>query len=1106
MAFQSNFFFLKNEYPILANLGEAAERYANSDPSVSVTKIRIFGERMTDLIFREHRLSLPRNSENTFAARLQTLQYEDCVARTILDLLHLIRSKGNIAVHDDRKIKPIDALEVLETAHKLAYWFQQSYGTEGVSKSPFVSPPKVYVSEETEKLNQDLTALSAQFEAKLAENQSLQNQIQRSQNAALQAKIKKATASFELSEAETRHLIDEQLRNAGWEADTTLLNFKTNGTMPEDGRKMAIAEWKCGTGWADYALFVGKKLLAVVEAKKFDKDISSDLRQSNLYHNALQSLNVEESLPRYGNTQTEQAPFIFSTNGREHNPFMPTKSGIWFQDMRISTNLPRALRGWFSPQGLLDLASRNEGILNQKLENEDFAYLTQKGGLGLRPYQVQAIQAVENSIIENPEKRSVLLAMATGTGKTRTILGLCYRLLKTERFKRILFLVDRTVLGGQSKDVFDEVVVDGGKALGKIYKTAGFEENTKVFNDNLKEQGKAADTTRIYFSTVQGMVHRLFSNTNPAEVMPVDTYDCIIIDEAHRGYLLDKEMDENQVEFRDHTDFISQYRRVLDYFDAFKVGLTATPAKHTSEIFGGYPIFNYSYRQAVLDGFLVDFDAPIIIKTKLNEDGIQWKKGEKPKTMDKTGKITELAELEDDLKFDVDTFNKQVLTPSFNETVAAELVQHIDTEGKGKTLIFAVDNTHADLIVTKLQEAYQTAGFDLDLRTILKITGKVYKVEDAISNFKNEKYPNIVVTVDLLTTGIDVPEISNLVFMRRVNSRILYEQMLGRATRLCPDIGKESFRVFDAVRLYEALQEFTDIKPLVNQPNVKISELAATLTTATNDKGFSSMLEELVAKMQRKKQVMTDEQNTVFSEITEGVSLTQFIDSLKTLKRTDAEDFIKKSLSAFAFLEKLKGAGNKDPLFSEEKDEIRSVEFLYGEKHSRPEDYLDQFIRYLDTEKNKNLALQVVLTRPQTLTRAELKSLRAELDAAKFPMRQLNAAFKNAKNVDIAADIVGMIRSLMLGDTLISKSERIDKAMKEVWAAKKWTNPQEGWLKRIEKRLRQENNDPILDEGFFASDEVLKDNGGFKRFNLLFNQEGAAVIQLFNEYLLRPTA
>ena len=226
-----------------------------------------------------------------------------------------------------------------------------------------------------------------------------------------------------------------------------------------------------------------------------------------------------------------------------------------------------------------------------------------------RDYQKSAILAVERELEEG--KQELLVAMATGTGKTRTCIGLCYRLLKTKRFRRVLFLVDRNALGKQTADAFKDLRL----------------ENLQTFTDifDVKELAdlKPERETKLQIATIQAMVKRVLGpfddEASDPDIPPVDQYDCIVVDECHRGYLLDRELSDREFLFRDEDDYISKYRRVLDHFDAVKIGLTATPALHTREIFGA-PIFSYSYREAVVDGFLVDHEPPIRIVTKLAQD------------------------------------------------------------------------------------------------------------------------------------------------------------------------------------------------------------------------------------------------------------------------------------------------------------------------------------------------------------------------------------------------------------------------------------------------------------------------------------------------------
>lgn len=386
-------------------------------------------------------------------------------------------------------------------------------------------------------------------------------------------------------------------------------------------------------------------------------------------------------------------------------------------------------------------------------------------------------------------------------------------------------------MGEQAQDVFNDVKLEDLQPLNKIY------------NINTLDDIDLASETRIQVATVQGMIARIMSD-DKERIPSSGDFDCIIIDEAHRGYTLDRELSEAELLYCDQNDFISKYKKVIEYFDAVRIGLTATPALHTTQIFGN-AVYTYSYREAVIDGYLVDYDAPHIIKTELNQHGIHHKKGEiLAKYNPVTKELLTPEELEDEVNFDVEEFNKNVLTPSFNKVVLTELSKYIDPESEEKAVIFAVNDRHADEIVKQLRDIYSEQ--DVPSAAIEKITcaiGDRGRVQDAIKRFKNEHYPTIAVTVDLLSTGIDVPEITKIVFMRRIKSRILYEQMLGRATRLCPKINKTHFDIFDAVDLYSYLDEFSSMKPVVSNPSASFDELFAGYAKVKDEEHIKFILE-----------------------------------------------------------------------------------------------------------------------------------------------------------------------------------------------------------------------------------------------------------------------
>jgi len=1077
----SNFLFLESEYPLLYNLALSAEGNFPADPVVCLFKLRQFGEKLTEYLFEEHYLEFPY--ENTFHTRLKTLQYEQVIPERVNDLFHTIKNKGNVAVHDSQGTVD-DAKALLFSAFKIAKWFYETYSKENddISMVKFHVPEVVDTDQMLSKLEQEYKSLEQKFEALLAEREIKEQAVE--ERTAIVNRSEKAASKIEFSEAETRIMIDEQLVQAGWEANTNELNFKKNKTLPEKGHMMAIAEWPCGNLWADYALFVGTELIGIVEAKKYANDISTDLTQAKAYSELAEEKYDAQLL---GKWRQYKVPFLFATNGRPYLEQLKTKSGIWFLDVRNERNRSRALHGWISPDGLKALLNQDIAVANEKLETADLDYLASKNGLGLRSYQLQAIKAVEEYIATDPENRKALLAMATGTGKTRTILGLCYRLIKANRFKRILFLVDRNLLAKQTFDTFKDSKVEDFNSFLDTYKVSKLNELIPDLE------------SRLHFATVQGMVKRLFYSSDDSAILPVDTYDCIIVDEAHRGYLQDKEMDDEELNFKDQRDYVSKYRMVLDYFDAFGIGLTATPALHTTDIFGK-AVYTYSYREAVIDGFLIDHDPPYIIKTKLGEEGITWQSGEKPKVFDKeSNTIEELEALEDEINIDISGFNKKVITESFNRTVLRELVKELDPESEEKTLIFAATDEHADRVVEYLKEEFEAIGVDVPDDAIMKITGKIHNPTEWVRRYKNEKYPSIVVTVDLLTTGVDVPKICNIVFLRRIKSRILYEQMLGRATRRCDEINKEVFKIFDAVRVYETLEDYTSMKPVSPSQTTTFAQLVDETSSIDSEARLNKQLEQIIAKFQRKKRLLVNKEEQ-FAYTTKGIHPEDFVDFLKGIKQDQIREELHCLATAWNFLDELKPAPSIQ-LYSEHEDEFLYTERGYG-KGQKPEDYLEGLKKFIDENMNKISALKIICSRPTELDRQSLKELKIVLDQAGFNRRSLNAAWKATKNEDIAADIISYIRTLALGSSLISHEQRIKNAMDKVRKLKTWNKVQEKWLERFEKQLLQEEVIQVEDLNMDPFDEA----GGFDRLDKIFEHELKQVLEVMNENLYTDIA
>ncbi|MCB0853481.1 MAG: type I restriction-modification system endonuclease, partial [Bacteroidetes bacterium] len=418
-----------------------------------------------------------------------------------------------------------------------------------------------------------------------------------------------------------------------------------------------------------------------------------------------------------------------------------------------------------------------------------------------------------------------------------------------------------------------------------------------------------------------------------------------------------------------------------------------------------------------------------------------------------------------------------------------------DPEGDEKTLVFTARDEHADLAVQIFIDEFKEIGVEVPEGAIQKITGSLKDPQEAVRRFKNEKYPNIVVTVDLLTTGIDVPAICNLVFLRRTRSRILYEQMLGRATRLCDDIKKEVFRIYDAVRIYEALQDYSQMKPVVSQPKASFQQLAGEMGQIQSETRTAAQVNQIIAKIQRKKRYVKGEETEKFAFNAEGHDPESFIDLLKELPPKESAEKIMSLTQLWKYLDELKPPPEYQ-LYSDHEDQIMEVERGYG-NFKRPEDYLEGFQQYIRENRNKIEALNLIFTRPASLDRASLKSLLLQLDQEGFTSHKLNTAWKDTKNETIAADIISYIRTLTLGSSLISHEERVKKAVDRVRNLRQWNKVQTRWIDRFEKQLLKE----FIIQREDLDQAPFRREGGFQRLNKVFDNQLDVVIEMINENL-----
>lgn len=1119
-----NFSYLGGYDPQLVRLGSLAERYFKEDPNTALIKLRQFGEALAQLTAAK--AGLYSSAQEPQADLLRRLKIDRVLPQQAADLFHQLRIVGNKATHQHTG-DHADALNALKVARVLGIWFHRTFSPDKqFTPGAFVPPAdpeqaSKLLHEELNRLRGELKAsqsevdrarmeadehakkalsaedwakqkaeesvvwekLAAEAEASKAELEKQLQQIQTAaqaasadQTMALLQKAQEAAANIDLDEAATRAIIDQKLSIRGWEADSVNIRYNA-GSRPTKGKNMAIAEWPTASGPADYALFVGTKCIAVVEAKRKRKNVSAAIDQSERY---AKGIKLDSSAEAIGGPWNDfKVPFVFATNGRPYLKQIETESGIWSRDARKNTNHRKALTDWPTPDGLIAQLGMDRDKAHESLKAQSFDF-----GFALRPYQKLAIEKVESALEQ--DAREMLLAMATGTGKTKLAIAMLYRLLTAKRFRRVCFVVDRSALGRQAAGEFETTKVMSVRTFADTF---GIKKLTDVQPD---------PETKVHICTVQGLVKRVLYASEPANVPPIDQYDLMVVDECHRGYLLDKEMSDSELEFRSQDDYVSKYRRVLEHFDAVKIGLTATPALHTVDIFGD-PIYTYSYREAVVDGFLIDHDPPLQIETNLSLNSIHFKKGEEMPLINTRTRNLDLVHAPDEVKFDVDEFNRDVVTVPFNRAVAEALAQHIDPNLPGKTLVFAVSDAHADIVVDQLKKEFEKAYGEVEDASIKKITGSVDRVQDLILQYRNDSLPKIAVTVDLLTTGIDVPSITNLVFLRRVNSRILYEQMLGRATRRCDEIGKETFRIFDAVDLYKNLESLTNMKPVVVNPNITFTQLFDELRRATEPSHQQSIVDQLLVKLRRKQKAIPEKADRAYQKHT-GESIEETITRISNESATALIAWIQTKLDLGPILDWKddSNGGNWIPI-SMHPDQLLSVTPGYG-SGTKPEDFIDSFTEFVKSNVNQIMALQIVVQRPRELTRSQLRELRLQLDKKGFSETALRSAWSTAKNQDIAASIIGFIRQAALGDPLIPYDERVKRAIERILTRQQWTPVQVKWLKRIGEQFAKE---VVVDRETLDSGQFQVDTGGFSRLNKIFSGKLETLLADFNEDIWR---
>ena len=732
----SNFAFLLPEFPTVHEAAAEAERQAGTSATAAVFFAGKAVEVAVKWAFRnDPGLTLPY--QDNIAALLHEPSFKQLAGETVFTKAKYINRLRNRAVHEEAGTSAGDAKSAVKELFHVCYWFARTYARKSrpaedlgfddsqlTRRDDTVKRAFVYIQQQQKELEAkdgELTRLLASRTELDAELQRLRAEI---------AAVRQANAAVpdnhDYSEAETRdRFIDLLLKEAGWALDR-----KEDVEFPIEGMPNTA-----GVGYVDYVLwgFDGKPL-GLVEAKRTRHSPQKGRQQAKLYADALEA--------RYG-----QRPIIFLSNGYEH--------WIW-DDLRYP---PREVGGFYKRDEL-------ELMIQRRTSRKSLA--TERLALKIagRPYQQRAIRAIAKSFEDHAERKA-LLVMATGSGKTRTVIALVDLLMRAGWVKRVLFLADRVSLVNQATGAFKAHLPDAAPVNLVTEKTV---------------EG------RVFLSTYPTMMNLIDGKADGKRAFGPGHFDLVVIDEAHRSVY-------------------QRYRAIFEYFDSFLVGLTATPREDVDhdtyalfDLEDGVPTDAYSLDEAVRDGHLVPPEA-ISVPLKIIRSGLRYDE----LSAAEKDQWDMLEWGEDDIPDSVEAaeVNKRL----FNQDTVDQVIAHFMEKGVkveggdrlGKTIVFAKNQHHAEFIEDRFNIAYP----HLKGHFASVITYRTTYAQSLIDAFsEKDKAPHVAISVDMLDTGIDVPEVVNLVFFKMVRSKTKFWQMMGRGTRLCPDLfgpgdDKAFFRVFD---------------------------------------------------------------------------------------------------------------------------------------------------------------------------------------------------------------------------------------------------------------------------------------------------------------------
>ena len=913
-------------------------------------------------------------------------------------------------------------------------------------------------------------------------------------------------------EEKARQDIDNLLELAGWKVqDLQELNLSASSGV-------AVREFPLQNGTADYLLFVDKKAVGVIEAKPQGTTLSGVAEQSQAYITS-----IPKNLP----VVQEPLPFAYESTGTE----------TFFRDIRDPYSRSRRVFAFHRSETLAEWLSQKE-TLRQRLRK-----LPQLITDGLRDCQIEAINNLERSFAD--DRPRALIQMASGSGKTYTAVNFVYRLIKFANAKRILFLVDRSNLGRQTRREFQQFITpDDRRKFTELY-------NIQHLTSNVIDP-----VSRVCITTIQRLYSMLKGETEfdesleeqsifemyPQEVqpkeitynpnIPIETFDFIITDECHRS-------------------IYHLWRQVLEYFDAFIIGLTATPSKQTLGFFNQNLVSEYNYEKAVADGVNVPYEV-YRIKTEITVNGSKVEAGYYIDKRDKLTRKIRWEQLDEDIVYSPNQLNRDVVAPDQIRTVIKTFKEKLFKEifpGRTeipKTLIFAKDDLHAEDIVNIVREEFGR-GDDFCKKITYKTTG--VKPENLITEFRNSYNPRIAVTVDMISTGTDIKPIECLIFMRDVKSRVYFEQMKGRGTRtlsqtelkaVTPDANKKThFVIVDAVGVCE--RDKTDSRPLERKPGVSFDKLLLSIALGNRDVDSITSLAGRLAMLDRE---IEDKDRKEIEKEADGKPIKTIINNL--LDATDPDKATEKAKEIFKTEEPNQEQINKATriLIDEacapfDKPELRNLLIEIKKRNEQIIDtiskdrvilagfdeqakemakgIIETFKKFIEENKNELTALQMIYNQPYVRRHITYQEIKQLAEAIKKPPYNLTpdllwqayeqlerAKVKNAGPQRLLTDIISLLRFAIGEESELVPfaeivNERFEKWIKQQEEqGKKFTPEQMNWLTKIKDHIA---SSLAIEKDDFELSPFYEEGGLIKAYQI-FGNELDGILNELNEVLV----